>query len=59
MDSITIPDYLKMKKVLDYLHTQKHTKLTENNGFATRETDYLTELIEGLQRVVNKLERED
>lgn len=58
MSDISIPDYLKMRKILDYLSSIKREKLQDNDNFTNSEIMYLTELIEGLQGIVNKLERE-
>ena len=58
MNNISIADYLKIRQVLDYLEVQKHEKLKDNNGFTSADAEYLTVLIEGLQRIVNKLEKE-
>ena len=58
MNSVSIADYLKLKKILEYLEVQKFEKLRENNGFATRDTENLTEMLAGLEGIIDKLEKE-
>ena len=59
MDSISIKDYLNIKEVNMYLEDRKQLILNENGGFSTLETEQLTELINGLNQIINKLENKN
>lgn len=58
MGNISIGDYLKLRKILNYLTEQKDKKMLLNNGYSNLEIESLIEMKENMEHILNKLEKD-
>ena len=58
MARITIKDYLRLKRILEYLEDRERILVSENNGYTCREADDLSDMTDDLRAILKKLEEE-
>lgn len=54
-----IKDYLVLKDIEWYLEKTRDDLIRENNGYSNNPIEEIKKLLEGLRKVLNKLENEE
>lgn len=55
---LSIPNYLALRRIRDYLENKRNEELTENNGYTNKPIEQLCGMIGDLDAIIFKLEEE-
>ena len=58
MNNISIADYLKLREIAAYLEDRRIILRNENDGYSSTEWEKVNELVEKLDTILRKLEKE-
>lgn len=56
---LKIKDYLILKKIFDYLKSERDKEQEGNGGFTNNQVDNLNNMLVDLKNILNKLESEE